>query len=145
MAAAFIYTGGAVNALAPALGAISGLGVEAFTGTAIAANAGAITAYFAGAMTSFGALFAINVPKLASEASEFMGEVLGGRKFGRQWMTPEDQARQAELKAASQIKPVSSPSIRFSVSEEPMRNSFQELVAKSRAVAAEAGELIAKR
>jgi len=85
MAAAFLSTG--IGGVMPteALGALTGMGKDAFTATAIKAAPEAFIAYTAGVMGAFGSLFYFNFPKITSAVTEVTGNFLNGKLLGREW------------------------------------------------------------
>jgi hypothetical protein len=115
MGAAFLATGGAATfAMAPALGAVSGLGAGA-TGAAL-------LAYSAGVGAAFGALWNFNFPKITSKTTEFFGKLVGGELVGRTW----------EPEPAKAVEPQHQPAVEQHAAEPTPRNfaSFQELVTR---------------
>lgn len=84
MGAAFIASGGAAGAVAPALGAITGLGAAAMSNSVIMATS-------VGILAAFGALFSLNLPKITSDLTELSGKFTMGEKLGRGW-GPEEAA-----------------------------------------------------
>jgi hypothetical protein len=144
--AAFVASGGAAAfAMAPALGAITGLGAAAFeSATAISAAAPAIMAYSAGVAGMFGLLgFGTNYPKIATQLQTLAGGLLSGKLLGKEFGPSKQPERAVESSFSVAPKESLVASQQSSLSE--TGRNFQELVAKSRAVAADAGELIAKR
>ncbi|MFO0390198.1 MAG: hypothetical protein ACK502_10860 [Alphaproteobacteria bacterium] len=91
MAAAFAATGGATGAVIPAMTAVTGLTAEALTPTVM-------TAYTVGVMATFGALFSFNLPKVTSDATEFVGKLLSGKPLGREW-----GPKQPEIESSAQL------------------------------------------
>ncbi len=97
MATAFLATGGA--AAVPALGSLLG---------SAATSAPAVTAYFAGVMASFGALFGMNLPTVATQMTNVMGDTLGGKTINAPWtdkQAPSPEVQQAVEKAAAVEQP----------------------------------------
>jgi len=142
MAAAFIATsGGAGFAVMPALGALTGLPAETFLMGNAAFNAGALVAYTTGVMATFGALFTVNLPKIASNMSHFFGELLGGKIIGREWAPKEPQ----KLRSPTQMNYDQSASIVDGSGKQPSRSfdSFQDLLATR--AANNPAETLAKR
>ena len=96
MAAAFLststITSGVVVSSALGSAAIPALGVVLGS---VAATPLAVTACFVGVMACFGAIFGINVPKLATELQDFTGKLLSGELLGSSW--EKEPARNVQL------------------------------------------------
>jgi hypothetical protein len=91
MAAAALTTG--IGAIMPAgaMAALTGLKAAEIT-------TGVVVAYSAGVMGAFGALFGLSGPKMVSDLTPFMGDLLGGKSLGRGWGPEPQKEKAAELK-----------------------------------------------
>lgn len=142
MAAAFVATNGATGPIMPELGTLTGLGAKALTTPVV-------TAYTVGVMASFGALWALNFPKIISNMTHFFGNLLNGKLLGREWGPEEPKLEQEKMVAASPVKSIPEASKEIS-SDAASRahvtlrkyESFQELIA---AKGADSPDLLAKR
>jgi hypothetical protein len=160
--AAFVASGGAAAfAMAPALGAITGLGAATFTtSAAISAAAPAIIAYSAGVAGMFGLLgFGTNYPKIGTELQTLTGNFLSGKYLGREFgedpkkrttklAVPDRTVAQALLPQTNDE--LLADQIIASAQQKPhvtMRrfDSFREMVISGKNAAVEAGEALIKR
>jgi len=127
MSAAFIATSGGVGAvIAAPLATMTGLSAETFAVGSTAFNAGALVAYTTGVMATMGALFTVNIPKIASHMTHFFGELLSGKPLGREWK-PKESAK--TISATSQNERLADEAVaktRFA-EKERQAASYQDL------------------
>lgn len=112
LAAGFLYSGGALSAIMPALGTLTGLGAameagaitEAFQAGVMTQGLKAFMAYTVGVGAAFGALWNINLPRITSNVTHMYGELISGRALGREWKPqPEKSQAKAEEPALAMV------------------------------------------